>query len=64
MLAYPQTTGVVAWGMADSHTWLQGNWPRADRLPKRPTPYDAEGRAKPLRTAIADAFRAAPARPA
>ena len=64
MLSYPQTTGVVAWGMMDSHSWLQGNWPRADGLPKRPTPYDADGRAKPLRQAIADAFRAAPPRPA
>jgi endo-1,4-beta-xylanase len=64
MLSYPQTTGVVAWGMMDSHSWLQNNWPRADGLPKRPTPYDARGRAKPLRQAIADAFRAAPPRPA
>lgn len=64
MLSYPQTTGVTAWGMMDSHSWLQGNWPRADGQPKRPTPYDADGRAKPLREAIAAAFRAAPARPA
>lgn len=36
--------------------------PRADGLPKRPTPFDSHYRAKPLRDAIAAAFRAAPAR--
>ena len=62
MLSYPQTKDVLAWGMADSHSWLQGNWPRADGVAKRPTPYDADFRAKPLRDAIADAFIAAPPR--
>lgn len=63
MLSYPQTTGVVAWGMMDSCSWLQGSWLRADGLAKRPTPYDDGGRAKPLHAAIAQAFRTAPARP-
>lgn len=63
MLSYPQMTDVLCWGMSDRHSWLQGNWPRADRLPKRPCPYDAEMNPKPLREAIAAAFRAAPARP-
>ena len=62
MLDYPQTRDVLAWGMADSYSWLQTNWPRADGLPKRPTPYDADFRPKPLRQAVADAFIAAPSR--
>ncbi len=62
MLSYPQTKDILAWGMVDSYSWLQTNWPRADGLPKRPTPYDAEFRPKPLRQAVADAFIAAPPR--
>lgn len=64
MLTYPQLSDVVAWGLADRYTWLQNNWPREDGLPKRPTPYDPDFQAKPLRAAIADAFRAAAPRPA
>lgn len=62
MLAYEQTRAVMCWGMVDRSSWLQGNWLRADRLPKRPTPYDAEDRPKPLRAAIAAALAAAPVR--
>lgn len=60
MLSYPQMGDVMCWGICDRYSWLQNIWPRADRLPKRPTPYDADYRAKPLRTAIADALRNAP----
>ncbi|MDP3404176.1 MAG: endo-1,4-beta-xylanase [Brevundimonas sp.] len=63
MLDYPQLHTVMAWGMTDRYTWLQGRWPREDGLPKRPTPYDADFRAKPLRQAMADAFQAAAPRP-
>lgn len=62
MLAYPQLGDVMCWGLSDRYTWLQNNWPRADGLPKRPTPYDADYQPKPLRTAIADALRNAPQR--
>ena len=64
MLEYPQTTTVMAWGMSDRYSWLQGRWPRADGRPKRPNPYNAEFRAKPLRQAMAAAFEAAKPRPA
>ncbi len=63
MLSYPQTSTVMAWGMADHYSWLQERWFREDRLAKRPTPYDAELRAKPLRQAIAAAFERAAVRP-
>lgn len=62
MLSYPEMKQVLVWGLADHHSWLQGTTPRPDGLPKRPTPYDAELRAKPMREAVAAAFRAAPER--
>lgn len=65
-LSYPGLTDFLLWGMADHINWLQ-TWdeaPRLDKLPMRPTPYDAQLRAKPLRAAIADAMRAMPARKA
>jgi endo-1,4-beta-xylanase len=63
-LSFKQVNAVLCWGLADSHSWLQGRNRRADGLPKRPTPYDDQYRPKPLREAIAAAFRAAPARKA
>ncbi len=61
-LDFREVNAVLCWGLADNYTWLQGRTPRADGLPKRPTPYDARFQAKPLREAIAAAFRAAPDR--
>jgi len=61
-LDFRQVNAVLAWGLADNHSWLQGRTPRADKLPKRPTPYDDHYQPKPLREAIAAAFRAAPRR--
>jgi len=63
-LSYPRLRDFLLWGMADHISWLQ-TWdeaPRADKLPMRPTPYDAQLRAKPLRAAIADAMRTMPVR--
>jgi endo-1,4-beta-xylanase len=62
MLDYRELKQVLVWGLADRYSWLQGTTPRADGLPKRPTPYDADLKAKPLREAMAAAFRAAPER--
>lgn len=62
MLSYRQTKEVLAWGMVDKYSWLQGQWPRQDGKAKRPTPYDDNYQAKPLREAMAAAFRAAPVR--
>jgi len=64
MLGYRELKQVLVWGLADHYSWLQGTTPRADGLPKRPTPYDADLKANPLREAIAAAFRAAPEREA
>ncbi|MDR7232366.1 endo-1,4-beta-xylanase [Caulobacter sp. BE264] len=62
MLSYRQTKEVLAWGMIDKYSWLQGQWLREDKKPKRPTLYDDNYQPKPLREAMAAALRAAPAR--
>jgi endo-1,4-beta-xylanase len=63
-LSYPRLRDILVWGLADNVSWLQ-TWdeaPRKDKLPMRPTPFDAQLKAKPMRQAIADAIKAAPAR--
>jgi endo-1,4-beta-xylanase len=62
MLSYKQLRYVMAWGLVDRYSWLRDRRPRADGLPKRPSLYDDNYAPKPVRDAIADAFRAAPAR--
>lgn len=62
MLAYPQLTDVMVWGMSDRFSWLRTFEPRPDGEVTRGSPYDMELKPKPLYHAIADAFRAAPAR--
>lgn len=63
-LDHPRVRRLLCWGLADPYSWLQDNSPpRADGLPRRALPYDAELRPTPLRRAIADALRAMPARP-
>jgi len=59
MLSYPQLRDLLCWGMADRYSWLEGFDPRADKLPKRGTPYDLNFRPKPLRDAISGAFKVA-----
>jgi len=56
MLDYPQLRDLLAWGMCDRYSWLEEFDPRADKAPKRGTPYDARFQPKPLRQAIAAAF--------
>jgi endo-1,4-beta-xylanase len=63
-LSFPQVQDALAWGMVDRFSWLNNRTPRADGLPKRPCPYDADFKPKPMREAIAAALRAAPARAA
>jgi endo-1,4-beta-xylanase len=59
MLGYPQLRDILCWGMVDRYSWLEGFDPRADKQPKRGTPYDTRFRPKPLRQAIAAAFAGA-----
>jgi len=56
MLDYqPHLDDVLAWGMVDAFSWLQGFEVagRADGLEVRGSPYDSQYRPKPLREAIA-----------
>lgn len=63
MFSYPQLKDVLAWGMCDAYSWLQDFKPtRTDGEQKRPTPYDAQFKPKPLHDIIAAAFNAAPVR--
>ncbi|MEZ0495843.1 endo-1,4-beta-xylanase [Sphingomonas sp. IW22] len=58
LFSYPQLRDVLVWGMNDKYSWLQRFQPRADVLPLRPCPYDANAMPKPLYRAIEAAFRA------
>ncbi|WP_116091357.1 endo-1,4-beta-xylanase [Sphingomonas crusticola] len=62
-LSYKQVSAVMVWGMTDRYSWLQHNkTKRADRLPLRCCPYDADFKPHPMRGAIAQALAGAPIR--
>ncbi|MFS2112117.1 endo-1,4-beta-xylanase [Sphingomonas sp. Sphisp140] len=62
MFSYPQLRDVLAWGMCDRFTWLNGFTPRKDKTLQRATPYDDKYQPKALYGVIRDAFASAPAR--
>jgi endo-1,4-beta-xylanase len=53
---------LVTWGVSDRHFWLSSPSRRADKLPARGLPLDADLQRKPLWHAIAAALDAAPSR--
>jgi endo-1,4-beta-xylanase len=59
LFGYPQLRDVLAWGMCDKYSWLNGFKPRGDGTMTRGTPYDAQFRPKPLHGTIAQRFMAA-----
>ena len=59
MLDYAELGDVLAWGMVDRFSWLQGFAPRDDGLEVRCCPYDSAYRPKPLRAALAETFAGA-----
>lgn len=61
-LANTAVKDFLCWGLDDRYSWLQSTRPRTDGLPLRPTPYDEAFKPKPLREAMAVAFRSAPNR--
>jgi endo-1,4-beta-xylanase len=61
-LDFREVNSVLCWGLADNFNWLQGRKPAKPGVPKRPTPFDNQFQPKPLRDAIAAAFRSAPTR--
>ncbi|WOF41991.1 endo-1,4-beta-xylanase [Sphingopyxis indica] len=58
MLGYEQLGDILAWGMVDKYSWLQGFAPRDDGREVRACPYDDAYAAKPMRAAIAASFAA------
>jgi endo-1,4-beta-xylanase len=52
VLAQPGVTLVSSWGLSDRNSWLNHAFPRADGLPQRPLPYDADLRPKSARSRI------------
>ncbi len=62
VLPNPAVLGIVSWGISDRNTWLNKNFARADGLPQRALPLDADLNRKKLWSAIAAAIDAAPAR--
>lgn len=62
MLEYPQLKDILAWGMCDKYSWLQGFSPRADKLPQRCCPYDPSFKAKLMHSELAKLFAEAQAR--
>jgi len=62
MFAYPQLSDVLAWGMCDRYSWIEGFEPRGDGARRRPCPYDDRFAAKPMHAAIAEAFERAASR--
>jgi endo-1,4-beta-xylanase len=61
-LAEKAVIGVLTWGLSDKYTWLTKFAPRADKLPVRPLPLDADFNRKPAWEAIARCFDDAPQR--
>jgi endo-1,4-beta-xylanase len=58
-LSYPQVKQMLSWGLVDKYSWLQAETPRADGLPERPTLYDGDYAATPLRETVAAALSGA-----
>jgi endo-1,4-beta-xylanase len=56
VLAQPAVSIVLTWGLSDYDTWLMEHTPRADGLPVRSLPFDANLRPKPAVTSMANAF--------
>lgn len=61
-LSYHQLSDLLVWGLCDRYSWIEGFEPRPDGALRRPTLYDREFQAKPMRAAVAGALAAAPAR--
>ncbi|NMF62093.1 glycosyl hydrolase family 10 [Brasilonema octagenarum UFV-E1] len=61
VLNEPAVIAVISWGFTDSDTWLS-RFPRSDRAPLRPLPFDFNLKPKLAWNAMARAFDKAPKR--
>jgi endo-1,4-beta-xylanase len=62
VLADEAVIAVLTWGITDKYTWLDGEDARADGLPERPLPFDAEMQPVPAFAAEVGALQDAPMR--
>lgn len=62
VLEEPAVIAVLTWGLSDRYTWLARYHPRADQLPVRPLPLDAQLQRKLAWNGIARSFSFAPSR--
>ena len=57
MLAEPNVTALLTWGITDRYTWLNGaKWARRDGEPQRSLPLDANYQPTPAFFALRDAI--------
>ncbi|HEX3438683.1 MAG TPA: endo-1,4-beta-xylanase [Pseudacidobacterium sp.] len=56
MLAEPNVTSVLTWGITDKYTWLNHEHARSDGQPQRPLPFDADYKPVPAFFAMRDAL--------
>jgi endo-1,4-beta-xylanase len=61
-LENPDVIAVMTFGESDRYTWLQEDYPRDDKAPRRPLPFDDKLKPKPARAALQAALAAAPRR--
>ncbi|ADV82648.1 endo-1,4-beta-xylanase [Terriglobus saanensis] len=64
VLPDPSVHAVLTWGITDRGTWLNGKNGRADKLPERPLPFDADLQPKLAFAAMREAFNHRSAHPA
>lgn len=56
MLAEPNVTAVLTWGITDKYTWLNHEHARSDGQPQRPLPFDPDYQPAPAFFAMRDAL--------
>lgn len=62
VLQQKAVVSVITWGLSSRYTWLTYSFPRADRQPLRPLPYDAGLKPTRVWQALNQAFEGAPSR--
>lgn len=55
----PAVKTLLTWGLSDRYFWVSNMFPRADGLPSRGLPYDAQMQPKSMRATLAHALRSA-----
>ena len=58
VLAEPNVTAVLTWGITDKYTWLDHQHPRSDSQPQHCLPFDADYQPTPAFFAMRKAFDA------